>query len=187
MTRRADLSRHRRGRRQAVLRPPHRVSGEHHHSRQGDPARDRARRGQVYNSRLWEFSLLRLNQLGYFEQLKPDDPNATDRKLDEKEGLVDLTLKVKEKGKNSIGLNGGVSGLEGAFVGLSYTTNNFLGLGETLQIQASIGNLCASVLGFRFSPSLISGIGRCRPDSPSIPRGQVITRRSSMRSSPDSN
>jgi outer membrane protein insertion porin family len=90
--------------------------------------------------------LLRLNQLGYFEQLKPDDPNATDRKLDEKEGYVDLTLKVKEKGKNSIGLNGGVSGLEGAFVGLSYTTNNFLGLGETLQIQASIGNLMRSVL-----------------------------------------
>ena len=102
--------------------------------------------GQVYNSRLWEFSLLRLNQLGYFEQLKPDDPNTTDKKLDEKEGSVDLTLKVKEKGKNSIGLNGGVSGLEGAFIGLSYTTNNFLGLGETLQIQASIGNLMRSVL-----------------------------------------
>jgi outer membrane protein insertion porin family len=102
--------------------------------------------GQVYNSRLWELSLLRLNQLGYFESLKPDDPNTTDRKLDEKNGTVDLTLKVKEKGKNSIGLNGGVSGLEGAFVGLSYTTNNFLGLGETLQIQASIGNLMRSVL-----------------------------------------
>ena len=102
--------------------------------------------GQVYNSRLWEFSLLRLNQLGYFEQLKPDDTNTTDKKLDEKEGTVDLTLKVHEKGKNSIGLNGGVSGLEGAFIGLSYTTNNFLGLGETLQIQASIGNLMRSVL-----------------------------------------
>jgi outer membrane protein insertion porin family len=102
--------------------------------------------GQVYNSRLWELSLLRLNQLGYFEQLKPDDPNTTDRKLDEKNGTVDLALKVKEKGKNSIGLNGGVSGLEGAFIGLSYTTNNFLGLGETLQIQASIGNLMRSVL-----------------------------------------
>ena len=102
--------------------------------------------GSVYNSRLWEFSLLRLNQLGYFEQLKPDDPNTTDKKLDEKEGTVDLTLKVHEKGKNSIGLNGGVSGLEGAFIGLSYTTNNFLGLGETLQIQASIGNLMRSIL-----------------------------------------
>jgi outer membrane protein insertion porin family len=96
--------------------------------------------GQVYNSRYWELSLLRLNQLGYFEQLKPDDPNVTERHLDETTGTVDLTLKVKEKGKNSIGLTGGVSGLAGSFIGLSYSTNNFLGLGETLTVQANIGN-----------------------------------------------
>jgi outer membrane protein insertion porin family len=96
--------------------------------------------GQIYNSRLWEFSLLRLNQLGYFEQLKPDDPNTTDRHLDEKNATVDLTLKVHEKGKNSIGLQGGVSGLAGAFVGINYSTNNFLGLGETLSVQASLGS-----------------------------------------------
>jgi outer membrane protein insertion porin family len=96
--------------------------------------------GQQYNSRLWELSLLRLNQLGYFDPLKPDDPNTTDRKLDEKAGTVDLTLKVKEKGKNQIGLQGGVSGLAGAFIGLTYSTNNFLGLGETLSVQASLGN-----------------------------------------------
>jgi outer membrane protein insertion porin family len=101
--------------------------------------------GNVYNSRLWEMSLLRLNQLGYFDQLKPDDPNTTIRQLDEKDGLVDLTLKIKEKGKNSIGLNGGVSGLEGAFVGINYATNNFLGLGETLQLSANVGNLAKSV------------------------------------------
>jgi outer membrane protein insertion porin family len=101
--------------------------------------------GNIYNSRLWELSLLRLNQLGYFDQLKPEDPNVTDRKLDEKDGLVDLALKVHEKGKNSIGLNGGVSGLEGAFIGINYSTNNFLGLGETLQVQASLGNLARSV------------------------------------------
>jgi outer membrane protein insertion porin family len=101
--------------------------------------------GNIYNSRLWEMSLLRLNQLGYFDQLKPDDPNTTVRTLDEKDGLVDLTLKIHEKGKNSIGLNGGVSGLEGAFVGINYATNNFLGLGETLQVQASAGNLAKSI------------------------------------------
>src|SRR5437899_6330245 len=53
--------------------------------------------GQVYNERLWKLSLLRLNQLGYFEQLKPEDPNITDRHLNEQEGTVDLTLKVREK------------------------------------------------------------------------------------------
>jgi outer membrane protein insertion porin family len=105
--------------------------------------------GNIYNSRLWELSLQRLNQLSYFDQLKPDDPNTTDKKLDEKTGAVDLTLKVHEKGKNSIGLNGGVSGLEGAFIGVSYSTNNFLGRGETLQVQVSLGNLARSVmLGF---------------------------------------
>ena len=102
--------------------------------------------GGIYNSRLWELSLLRLNQLSYFDQLKPDDPNVTDKKLDEKTGQVDLTLHVHEKGKNSIGLNGGVSGLEGAFIGLNYATNNFLGRGETLQVQISLGNLARSVL-----------------------------------------
>jgi outer membrane protein insertion porin family len=102
--------------------------------------------GGIYNSRLWELSLLRLNQLSYFDQLKPDDPNVTEKKLDEKNGQVDLTLKVHEKGKNSIGLNGGVSGLEGAFIGLNYSTNNFLGKGETLQVQISLGNLARSVM-----------------------------------------
>ena len=102
--------------------------------------------GGIYNSHLWELSLLRLNQLSYFDQLKPDDPNVTDKKLDEKNGQVDLTLKVHEKGKNSIGLNGGVSGLEGAFIGMNYSTNNFLGRGETLQVQVSLGNLARSVM-----------------------------------------
>ncbi len=34
--------------------------------------------GQVYNEKLWKLSIFRLNQLGYFEQLKPDDPDVTD-------------------------------------------------------------------------------------------------------------
>ena len=102
--------------------------------------------GGIYNSHLWELSLLRLNQLSYFDQLKPDDPNVTEKRLDEKNGQVDLTLHVHEKGKNSIGLNGGVSGLEGAFIGVNYSTNNFLGLGETLQVQVSLGNLARSVM-----------------------------------------
>ena len=97
--------------------------------------------GQVYNQQLWELSLQRLNQLGFFDTLKPEDPSVTERHLDEKNGTVDLLLKVHEKGKNSIGLSGGVSGLAGTFIGLSYSTNNFLGKGETLTISANLGNL----------------------------------------------
>ena len=102
--------------------------------------------GGIYNAHLWELSLLRLNQLSYFDQIKPDDPNVTEKRLDEKNGYVDLTLHVHERGKNQIGLNGGVSGLEGAFIGLNYSTNNFLGRGETLQVQVSLGNLARSIL-----------------------------------------
>jgi outer membrane protein insertion porin family len=104
--------------------------------------------GQVFNSRLWDISVLRLNQLNYFDALKAEDD--TERKLDTQNGTVDLTVKVKEKGKNSIGLTGGVSGLEGSFIGLNYETNNFLGLGETLQVQANVGSL-SRVLLFGFT------------------------------------
>ncbi len=141
--------------------------------------------GQVYNERLWKLSLLRLNQLGYFEQLKPDDPNITETHLDEKNGTVDLTLKVKEKGKNSIGLNGGVSGLAGAFIGINYSTNNFLGLGETLAVQASIGNLQRSLLfGFTepylFDRPIQAGFYGLHPEI------STITRPGSRPSSPAS-
>src|SRR6202042_1083964 len=82
---------------------------------------------------------LRLNQLNYFETLKATDDVETRQNADA--GTVDLLMKLREKGKNSIGLNGGVSGLSGSFIGLNYQTNNFLGLGETLSLTANIGDL----------------------------------------------
>jgi len=93
--------------------------------------------GQVYNGNLWELSLLRLNQLQYFDQLKPEQDSEI--KQNPQEATVDITLKVKEKGKNSIGLTGGISGLAGAFIGLSYTTNNLFGKGESLTFEFQVG------------------------------------------------
>jgi len=104
--------------------------------------------GQVYNSQLWEYSLLRLNQLEYFDPLKVDQDSEAHQNPEA--GTVDLLLKVHEKGKNSIGLNGGVSGLAGAFLGVNYQTNNFLGLGETLSLQGNLGNTSRQFL-FGFS------------------------------------
>ena len=104
--------------------------------------------GSVYSSQLWEYSLLRLNQLEYFEPLKVDQDSEAHQ--DAEAGTVDLLLKVKEKGKNSIGLNGGVSGLSGAFLGVNYQTNNFLGLGETLSLQGNLGNVSRQFM-FGFS------------------------------------
>jgi outer membrane protein insertion porin family len=100
--------------------------------------------GQLFNKRAWEISILRLNQLNYFERIEED--KAVQIKRNTKEGTVDLNLKLKEKGKQSIGLQGGVSGLAGSFIGLTYQTNNFLGLGETLTFSAQFGDLQRSFM-----------------------------------------
>ena len=100
--------------------------------------------GQLFNKRLWELSILRLNQLDYFDKIEAD--KAAEIKRNSKEGTVDINLKLKEKGKQSIGLQGGVSGLAGSFIGLTYQTNNFLGLGETLTFSAQFGDLSRSFL-----------------------------------------
>jgi outer membrane protein insertion porin family len=103
--------------------------------------------GKQYSSQLWDLSILRLNQLGYFDVLKVDEDTETRQNTDQ--GTVDLLLKLKEKGKNSISVNGGISGLSGTFLGLAYQTNNFLGLGETLSATANIGDLSRNLtLGF---------------------------------------
>ncbi len=99
--------------------------------------------GDLFNSRLWEVSLLRLNQLGYFEVLKEDQ--AANITRDTRNNTVDITLKVKERGRNSVQMSGGVSGIAGSFVSFGYSTNNFLGLGETLSLDTQLGDRIRSV------------------------------------------
>ena len=100
--------------------------------------------GQLFNKRAWEISILRLNQLDYFDKLDAD--KAAEIKRNTKDGTVDILLKLHEKGKQSIGLQGGVSGLAGGFVGLTYQTNNFLGLGETLTLSAQVGQYQRNIM-----------------------------------------
>jgi outer membrane protein insertion porin family len=100
--------------------------------------------GQLFNKRAWEVSILRLNQLDYFDKLDAD--KAAEIKRNTKDGTVDILLKLHEKGKQSIGLQGGVSGLAGGFIGLTYQTNNFLGLGETLTLSAQVGQYQRNIM-----------------------------------------
>nr|AUN37734.1 outer membrane protein assembly factor YaeT precursor [uncultured bacterium] len=99
--------------------------------------------GDPYNTDLWRLSILRLNQLGYFEELKEE--SSVDMKTDNNNHTVDLTLKVRERGKNSIQFSGGISQLSGSFVGFQYSTNNFLGLGETLSLSSQLGTRTTDV------------------------------------------
>ena len=111
------------------------------------------RKARSTTSRLVDLSLLRLNQLQYFRtRSRPSRTLKRARTLDAdpQYGTVDLLVKLKEKGKNSIGLNGGISGNSGTFIGANYETNNFLGLGETLSANANISDLARN-LSFGFN------------------------------------
>ncbi|MCI0660879.1 MAG: outer membrane protein assembly factor BamA [Acidobacteria bacterium] len=93
--------------------------------------------GEPYNKHLWDLSMLRLNQLGIFDEIK--DKDAISR-TDDRNQSVDIDLQVREKGRQQIQLNGGVSGYAGSFFGIEYSTNNFLGYGESLNFALSLGN-----------------------------------------------
>ncbi|HEU4434239.1 MAG TPA: outer membrane protein assembly factor BamA [Pyrinomonadaceae bacterium] len=102
--------------------------------------------GDIYNDAYWEYSVVKLNQLGYFNPIDKD--KDVDRRTNDEEATVDLSLKVSERGRQQISFNGGISGIGGSFFGLEYSTNNLLGRGEVLSFVLAAGNRQRS---FQFS------------------------------------
>src|SRR5688572_14907301 len=102
--------------------------------------------GDIYNQSAWEYSVIKLNQSGYFEPIDKD--KDADFRTNEEEATVDINLKVSERGRQQISFNGGISGIGGSFFGLEYSTNNLLGRGEILSINLAAGNRQRS---FQFS------------------------------------
>ena len=94
--------------------------------------------GDIYNQSNWEYSVIKLNQLGYFDPIDKD--KDADFRTNEEEATVDINLKVAERGRQQISFNGGISGIGGSFFGLEYSTNNLLGRGEILSLNVSAGN-----------------------------------------------
>ena len=92
--------------------------------------------GEIFNTEALKLSIRRINQLGYFKpmegapELKPSDLG---------EDKLDVVFKVEEQNRNQFTFGGGVSGLEGTFLNASFSTANFLGQGETLQVSAQSG------------------------------------------------
>ncbi|MEQ1922575.1 MAG: outer membrane protein assembly factor BamA, partial [Pyrinomonadaceae bacterium] len=94
--------------------------------------------GDIYNQNFLEISVARLNQTQYFDPIDKDQD--VEIRTDEEKGDVDLIVKVKEKGRQQISFNGGLSGIGGSFFGLEYSTNNLAGRGEILSINIGAGN-----------------------------------------------
>jgi outer membrane protein insertion porin family len=94
--------------------------------------------GDIYNQQFLEISVARLNQTQYFDPIDKDQD--IEIRTDEEKGDVDLIVKVKEKGRQQISFNGGVSGIGGSFFGLEYSTNNLAGRGEVISFNLGAGN-----------------------------------------------
>jgi outer membrane protein insertion porin family len=92
--------------------------------------------GDVFNTEALKLSIRRINQLGYFKPME-GVPELGPSSLGE--DRIDVTFKVDEQNRNQFTFGGGVSGLEGTFLNASFSTANFLGLGETFQVSAQSG------------------------------------------------
>lgn len=92
--------------------------------------------GEPYSGYAMDLSVLRLNQLGFFDKIEEKDYDVTPN---DRTKEVDVMVRVKEKSQQSIGLTGGVSGISGSFIGLNYSSNNFLGKGQKLEVDITGG------------------------------------------------
>ena len=96
--------------------------------------------GGVFNTEALKYSVRRLNQLGYFKELKGDDRDMKVDKTAGQQNTVDVTLKFEEQNRNQLTFGAGVSQYEGFFGQLGFQTSNFLGRGESLTLSVQAGD-----------------------------------------------
>lgn len=95
------------------------------------------REGDVFRLNYFRNSLLRINQLGFFDVTR-DQPEI---KPLPNENKVNITIKGQESGVNELNFGVGYSDYQGQNGFFSFSTLNFLGRGETLKIQAQLGSI----------------------------------------------
>ncbi|NOZ13553.1 MAG: outer membrane protein assembly factor BamA [Acidobacteria bacterium] len=92
--------------------------------------------GSPFGLQTFKDSMLRINQLGFFDVSKSNP----DVKFVPGKDQVDVKIKGEESGVNELNFGGGYSEFAGFFLQSSYTTRNFLGKGEQLTLQGSFGS-----------------------------------------------
>ena len=103
------------------------------------------REGDRFSLALFKDSVLRIKQLGLVDlekdpEVKPNPEDPT---------KIEAVVSVKELQRNNIQFTAGYSGYEGFFVMASYSTVNFLGAGENVEVTAQYGKRVKNyVLGF---------------------------------------
>ncbi len=93
------------------------------------------REGDRFSLAWFKDSILRVKQLGLVDLEK--DPDIVPDPQDPTK--INVSVPVKELQRNNIQFTAGYSGYEGTFVALSYSTVNFLGAGENLDLTLQTG------------------------------------------------
>ncbi|MCP5050283.1 MAG: BamA/TamA family outer membrane protein, partial [bacterium] len=93
------------------------------------------REGARFNTGWLKACITRMRQLGLVDIAKDPEfkPNPQDPKK------MDIKVHVKELNRQSVNFNLGYSGFDGLYLGLGYSTRNFLGTGETLAVTIQTG------------------------------------------------
>jgi outer membrane protein insertion porin family len=125
-------------RRQAVLREPHHVPGQHHDPRQRHPARDTAVRERRVQHRGAQVQRAPAQSAGVLQALEEQKHVQID-KTPGSDSKVDLTMKLEEQNRNQLSFGAGVSQYDGVFGQLSFSTANFMGRGETFTVSLQSG------------------------------------------------
>jgi len=96
--------------------------------------------GSRLNSNLLEDCIRRMKQLGLvtIEEMPDIKPDPEDPQK------IDITVKLKELNRQMINFNIGYSGYDGWFVAAGYSTQNFLGSGESLSLSVQTGSRAKS-------------------------------------------
>ncbi|HUU04514.1 MAG TPA: outer membrane protein assembly factor BamA [Patescibacteria group bacterium] len=93
------------------------------------------REGRRLNINSLEDSIKRMKQLGLVTVEKMPDIKADPQDPQK----INITAEVKELNRQMINFNVGYSGYEGWFVALGYSTQNFLGMGESFTLNLQSG------------------------------------------------
>jgi outer membrane protein insertion porin family len=94
--------------------------------------------GGVFNTQALKNSVLRVNQLGYFQNVEPEQVKV--EKTPGMKGHVDVGMDLVEQNRNQITFGAGVSQWDGFFGTLAFQTANFMGRGETLGVTIQAGS-----------------------------------------------
>ena len=93
--------------------------------------------GDPYNQRYFDLSLLRLNQLGYFNEIKDTD---ADIRTNRRTTRSTSTSAFRRRAVSRSSSRAACPGVGGSFIGLQYSTNNLLGYGESLTFDVQAGD-----------------------------------------------